>query len=140
MAPIADPIASLPPYQFARDTFLGASNPTRTIDISLPSVSVSRPRAASISLDDEDLSGRRPCRVPDFRFAIQKIQNFRGREAAVESHKDSRLGKDIAQSFNQTAQNPMAPAEPGAFPGRNTAATKYCSASSLKVRKQTIGK
>jgi len=30
----------------------------------------------------------------------------------------------------------MAPAEPGAFPGRNTAATKYCSASSSKVRKQ----
>jgi transketolase len=30
-----------------------------------------------------------------FRFAIQKIQNFRGREAAVEAHPDFRLGKGV---------------------------------------------
>jgi hypothetical protein len=30
-----------------------------------------------------------------FRFAIQKIQNFRGREAAVEAHPDFRFGKGV---------------------------------------------
>jgi hypothetical protein len=41
-----------------------------------------------------------------FRFAIQKIQNFRRRKAAVESHPDFRLGKGIAHPCHQTAQNP----------------------------------
>jgi hypothetical protein len=41
-----------------------------------------------------------------FRFAIEKIQNFRAREAAVASHPDFGLGKSIARARHQTAQNP----------------------------------
>src|SRR5207247_10459673 len=35
-----------------------------------------------------------------FRFAVQKIQNFRSSEATVESHSYSRLGKGIAHPCN----------------------------------------
>src|SRR6266403_3282797 len=45
------------------------------------------------------------------------------------------LGKASPTRAIRRRRIPMAPAEPGAFPGRNTAATKYCSASPLKVRK-----
>jgi hypothetical protein len=36
----------------------------------------------------------------------REIQNFRAREAAVESHPHSRLGNSIARARHQTAQNP----------------------------------
>ena len=50
------------------------------------------------------------------------------------------LGKASLTRAISRRRIPSAPSEPAAFPRRNTAATKYCSASSLKVRKQTIGK
>jgi len=67
-------------------------------------------------------------------------QNFRGREAAVESHPDSCLGEGIATRSSDGAESPAHLQKQAAFPGRNTAATKYWLRLSLKVRKQTIGK
>src|SRR6202166_5117059 len=54
----------------------------------------------------QDIIGAHVDEVFHFRFAIQKIQNFRGRETPVEAHPDLRLGKGIANPCNQTAQNP----------------------------------
>src|SRR5260370_2248251 len=50
------------------------------------------------------------------------------------------LGKALLTRVIRRRRIPSAPSEPVAFPRRNTAVTKYCSASSLKVRKQSIGK
>ena len=50
------------------------------------------------------------------------------------------FGKASVSRSIKRRSRPTAPAEPGAFPGRNTAVTSYCSASWLKVRKPTIGR
>src|ERR1035437_4130541 len=41
-----------------------------------------------------------------FGFAVQKVQNLRGREAAVEPHPDSRRRKSFLHSLHQSAQYP----------------------------------
>ena len=48
------------------------------------------------------------------------------------------IEKQIAMIRRRSS--PTAPFDPGAFPGRNTAVTRYCSASWLKVRNPTTGR
>ena len=76
------------------------------------------------------------------RLAVQKIQNLRRRKTTIQAHPDLGLRKKLRLSRSiKRRSRPTAPAEPGApFPGRNTAVTRYCSASWLKVRKPTIGR
>ena len=62
-------------------------------------------------------------------------------KAAVEPHPKRRRPKGGAQLVQQPAQTePARTACAGALPGRSTAATTYCSASSSKVTVATIGR
>ncbi len=49
--------------------------------------------------------GREIDEVFDFRLAIQKIQNFRNRETAIQAHPDLGLRKSFPQPLDQTAQD-----------------------------------
>jgi len=79
------------------------------------------------------------------RYSTFGLQSRKSRTSGDAKPPSSRtrilaLGKASLTRAIRRRRIPMAPTEPGAFPGRNTAATKYRSVSSLKVRKQTIGK
>ena len=51
--------------------------------------------------------------VLHFRFAIQKIQNFRGGKTAIQSHPNAGLRKSFLHSDNQAAQDPNRARRPG---------------------------
>src|SRR5205807_8949495 len=50
------------------------------------------------------------------------------------------FGKASLSRWIRRRRMPTAVLRPGAFPGRNTAVTRYCSASWSKVRNPTIGR
>jgi hypothetical protein len=67
------------------------------------------------------------------------VKNAKKR-AVADSKPDGESYRDRGKPEVNAAKIPIAPQEPEALPGHNTEATKYCSASSLKVRKPTTGR
>ena len=78
--------------------------------------------------------------VLEVGLGIQKVEQIGMREAAVEAHPDTRTRKAVGDHIDQTTQNPLAPTAAVTLPGRNTAAHRYCSASSLKLIKPITGR
>ena len=77
--------------------------------------------------------------VVEPRFGIE-IENLRGRKAPVEADEKTNLRKRRPQHRQQPRQHAHGPVGGHALPGRSTAAHRYCSTSSSKVRNASSGR
>ena len=71
---------------------------------------------------------------------FQKVEKLRASKPTVEADTKPGLGKSDPQPFQRSPEGTESAELAGALPGRSTAAERYCSASSLKVRKPRTGK
>ena len=73
--------------------------------------------------------------VFDIGRGLEPVQQLGMRKAAVEPDANRRAGKEAGMRRTMRHKIPAAPSMAGALPGRNTAASRYCSGSSLKLTK-----
>jgi len=78
--------------------------------------------------------------ILEFGLGIQKLEHGRMREPAIQAYPNPHSGKMATNPLHQTLQNATAPLAAVTLPGRNTAAQRYCSASSLKLTKPITGR
>ena len=75
-----------------------------------------------------------------FRLGVQKLQHGRMRKTAIQAYPNLYSRKMVTNHPHQTPQDANCPAAALTLPGRNTAAQRYCSASSLKLTKPITGR